>query len=361
MNAARYLRGMVVGNRWWSVLFAVTMALCGGLFIVAPLVGWWMPPGFSTHSDDVDNLFYIILYITGFFFVATEALLVIFMFKYVARDGIEPPPRTRFDESVGKLLRPVSKYINSTHRLEMAWTVVPAIILLYIAFAQVGAWARIKYYSRTPQLSSESVPIQAAVSARQFEWRMRYPSLERMKNWLSYKDADAKERPQIKKDNASFARTPQADDVHTVNALHTFGDYYKSDANGKFARAERGAEGAVWKADPTLVQLSTIDVLHSFNIPHLRVKQDALPGKQIAVWFTPTTWNTLRVDENKWQDGYNRLTGKFEDANYIWDIACAELCGWGHYRMIGRLYVHETEQDFLDWLKAAQAAETATK
>jgi len=69
-------------GKWWSVLFGVVMAACLGLFVAAPFVGWWLPEGVSTHAFRVDRLFYIILFITGFFFVLTESLLVIFMWLY---------------------------------------------------------------------------------------------------------------------------------------------------------------------------------------------------------------------------------------------------------------------------------------
>lgn len=364
-----------MGNRWWAVLFGIVMFLCGALFIYAPLVGWWMPTGESAHAASVDFLFYIILYVTGFFFVLTEALLVIFMFKYVGQSEatLQREP-TALDKATNRILGPVKRYINSPHRLELAWTVVPAVILLYIAFAQVGAWARIKYYSQMPQLEASeayrqeqlqekgiiNVPIQVAVSARQFEWRMRYPSVKRMEEWLSFKtEKDQEKLKAIVKDHKSFARIPQADDIHTVNTLHIFGDYYKRDSKGLYSPCKRDDVGAEWKADPALVQLTTIDVLHSFNIPNLRVKQDALPGKTIAVWFTPLRWNTAKNKDGRWEDGFNPITREWGDDAFTWDIACAELCGWGHYRMIGRLMVHETQQDYLEWLTETRANEEA--
>jgi cytochrome c oxidase subunit 2 len=106
-----------------------------------------------------------------------------------------------------------------------------------------------------------------------------------------------------------------------------------------------------------------MDVIHSFNLPHFRVKQDALPGKTIPVWFTVTKSNTRRVvlETDKdgdplrlgWEDGYADPR-KAKDDNFIWDLACAELCGWGHYRMIGRAFVHPDENDFLDWLRSVE-------
>jgi len=373
-----------VGNRWWAVLFGGMMFLCGALFVVAPIVGWWMPRGDSTHAAAVDFLFYIILYVTGFFFILTEALLVIFMFRYASRpDGALPTAEpTAFDRTSSKLLGPLTRYINSPHRVELAWTIVPAVILLYIAFAQVGAWAKIKYYSQMPQLSKSSIPLQVGVSARQFEWRMRYPSHETTRTWLLYnatpaelsaqleslpslgrydtnKDGAFDEdelkafRKQIDAEHRAFARTPQADEVHIANDLHIHGDYYVKKGEHDVP-ATKDDVGAYWKADRVLVQLSTLDVIHSFNIPNMRVKQDALPGKTIAVWFAPTIWNTKKQVTGRWEDGFSPLTGKPGDNGFIWDIPCAELCGWGHYRMIGRLYVHETQQDYLAWLKEAE-------
>ena len=84
-----------------------------------------------------------------------------------------------------------------------------------------------------------------------------------------------------------------------------------------------------------LVQLKSMDVLHSFFIPNLRIKQDAVPGMKIPVWFKAT--------EN----------GQF-------DIVCAELCGWGHYKMKGRVTV-ESREDFDRWLEAQYARQEATQ
>ena len=299
-------------GRGWSILFAVTMLACGISFAAAPLMGMWLPEGVSTHSGDVDFLFYVILIITGFFFILTEAILVVFMYQYAGQPGQrsgQAAPKKSFWAS---LLRPVTGVLNTQHRVEMAWTVVPAAILLYIAFAQVSTWANVKYQSRMATYMEGRTPIQIEVSARQFEWRVRYPSYERTKEWLA-KKVDMKSDV----DFTSFAKVPHQDDVHLVNEVHTF------------------------KGQPVLVQLKTIDVLHSFNLPHMRVKQDALPGKTIPVWFTATKTNTKKKGE-RWED------------EQIWEIACAELCGWGHYRMIGRVYVHETEADFLDWLRYAE-------
>jgi cytochrome c oxidase subunit 2 len=81
---------------------------------------------------------------------------------------------------------------------------------------------------------------------------------------------------------------------------------------------------------PVLIDLTSKDVIHSFSLPVARVKQDAVPGMSFPVYFTP------------------KETGDFE-------IACAQLCGLGHYRMRGQFYV-KTEEEVKSWLKEQIAA-----
>jgi cytochrome c oxidase subunit 2 len=285
-------------HKFWSGLFGVVLAACALLFVVAPFAGWWLPHDASSYGSKVDGLFYLILIITGVTYLATEAVLVWALWRFAARPGAK------------------SSYTHGHHKLEMIWTAVPAAILLFIAFAQVSAWADIKYQSRMPDPDSVF-----EVSARQFEWRFRYPSAETLdsqtKNWKSsgFKLA------------ADWEKRPQADDVHVVNEVH------------------------IWKNAKVRMFLKTKDVLHSFFLPNLRIKQDALPGKTIPVYFDATEANM------KW----NSSTNKFEPVkDKDWELACAELCGWGHYKMRGRLYVYESKEDYLRWLKMETEKQNAT-
>ncbi len=320
-------------GKMWALFFAVNMIAMAALTFAAPAMGMWMPEGVSTHAASVDFLFNVILWITTFFFFVTEAVLVVFLWQYGGGSKPEGAP------TVPAFLKPIGGLIDTPHKIELAWTIVPAAILLYIAFAQVGTWANVKYQSRMAELVGNKTPVRIELSARQFEWRFRYPSAQRLRDWL--------EKPTAEKDDMdSFAKNPHSDDVHVVNELHTFGDTVNKD----------------WKGNPVLVLLSTRDVLHSFNLPHFRVKQDALPGKVIPVWFTPTKTNTVRVKDAGgqfvWQDGMGRdEQGQPKDRTKVWDIPCAELCGWGHWRMVGRVYVHPDQEDFLAWLEQTGKSE----
>lgn len=322
-------------NKLWSILFGVSMAAAFLLFPYAYVKGWWLPQDVSTYGDRIDWLFYLILFITGFFFVVTEALMVYFMYVYAGKpEGQQhvfghhyAEERVMWTSFFKRIFKPVTALIHDQHRLELAWSLIPGLILLFIAIAQINVWAEIKYQTNMPAL--DTTVQQMEVTARQWEWRVRYPSPRRLQEW--------KTNPELAK---RFLMHPEPDDVRVVNEIHVW----------------KGS-----KADPrkVLVHLKTLDVLHSFFLPHVRVKQDALPGKTIPVWFAVTEANTVRREEDgqvRWvEKGYDPKTGKTTEPGMIWELACAEFCGSRHSMMRGKLYVHETEQDFLAWLELAAA------
>jgi cytochrome c oxidase subunit II len=207
-----------------------------------------------------------------------------------------------------------ARYVEGNHRLELVWTVATAAVLLYVAFTQVNVWENIKYHGRMPEPS-----LTVQVTGRQWEWHIRYPA-----------PLDVFDQPAPLEKTISWAEAPEIDDVRTSNELHT------------------------WVGAKVRIYLKTEDVIHSFGLPNLRLMQDALPGKTIPMWFKATTQNT------HWLEAEGRCYEP-PDASQRWEIACKELCGGGHYRMRGRLYVHPDEDDFRKWLsyrlKAQQSHE----
>lgn len=218
---------------------------------LATALPFWLrlPENVSTYGGQIDGLFRLILWITGVIFVVVEALLLFFLFRYRRREGR------------------VAKYTHGSNRLEVIWTIVPAVICVVLALMSRRSWADIKQSIPKDALTVEVV-------AEQFAWNIRYPG------------PDGK------------LATP--DDVIALNQLH-------------FPVGR-----------PLIVSLQSKDVIHSFFLPEFRVKQDAVPGMTTRIWFEAT-----RV-------------GK-------WEIACAELCGLGHYRMKGFVTV-ETPEEFERWL-----------
>ncbi|MCH7530355.1 MAG: cytochrome c oxidase subunit II [Gemmatimonadetes bacterium] len=212
---------------------------------------WMLPEAFSTFSDDVDRIYYVILWITGVIFVLTESALIYFLVRYRHKEGRK------------------ATYDHGSNKLELVWTLGTLVICLGIGIASKGVWDRMK--SEVPPGSMEII-----VTAKQFEWNVTYPGPD--------------------------GALGTADDFVVRNQIH--------------APVDR----------PVWIHLRAEDVLHSLFLPEMRVKQDAIPGRDIAVWFEATA------------------TGDYT-------IGCAELCGIGHYTMSGTLTIH-TAADFQAWATA---------
>jgi cytochrome c oxidase subunit 2 len=97
-----------------------------------------------------------------------------------------------------------------------------------------------------------------------------------------------------------------------------------NDPNGKDDLLVQDADLHLQIDKPVKVLLRSIDVLHNFYVPEFRAKMDMVPGMITFYWFTPTK------------------TGEYE-------ILCAELCGTGHYAMLGTVVVEE-KSDYSNWL-----------
>jgi cytochrome c oxidase subunit 2 len=293
-------------HRFWGLTFGLVLLGALVLTAVAPAMGWWLPMSASTYAPDIDRLYYMILAVVTFFYVLTEALLVYNIW--------------RFGGGGNK-----AEYTHGNQTLEIVWSIVPGVILVAIAVLQVRTWADIKYPTHLAQTIERGEPfLQIGVDARQWEYRVRYPSLARLDEWKS--DPKAARLDFQRRLPARF------DDVSVVNDVH------------------------VWKGQKVLLHLRTRDVGHSVFFPNLRLKQDALPGRTIPVWFEATESNTMfNPQSNTWLDGWkaNGPNEWTQDPNYRFDLLCTQYCGTRHSLMRGKLYVHPDEADFRNWLAHA--------
>ncbi|MBI5759213.1 MAG: cytochrome c oxidase subunit II [Planctomycetales bacterium] len=261
-------------GRFWFYFFMSAAVAMVVTFAVAPANNWWFPgAALSPLGKRIDDLFYLILVITGVTFVGTTIAL-----GYVLWTG----------SSVSRQEQSKSWFSHGNHNLEVIWSIVPAGILLFISLYQMDVWAAFRVKST---FDAEAVlqPL-AEVTARQFEWRLRLPAPSR--KFKSQKEVQ------------EWLKHPAPDDVYSVNDLH-------------FPTGKR-----------VLIHLKSEDVLHSFFIPKLRVKQDAVPGLVIPVWFEA-------------------------DKSGAYELVCAELCGWGHYKMKGQV-VAQPEVEYQAYLKQLQ-------
>src|SRR5258707_569315 len=106
-------------HKFWSGLFGLVLAASALLFVVAPIMGWWLPQDAASYGSKVDGLFYLILAITGLAYLGTEAVLVWAMWRFVGRPGHK------------------SSYTHGNHKREMNWTDVSSGILTFINFARI--------------------------------------------------------------------------------------------------------------------------------------------------------------------------------------------------------------------------------
>ena len=147
----------------WSMMFLLVPILGVATFVFAAYGWWpfkadvfWFPSDYSTHGAVTDNLFMFILYLTGAVFIGTSLVLAWFMWKYDARNNHEQV-----------------EFVHGSHTLEVVWSILPAVTLLFIAIYQLNAWADNKM--DRPKLPSGALkPALAEVTGRQFEWRIRY-------------------------------------------------------------------------------------------------------------------------------------------------------------------------------------------
>jgi cytochrome c oxidase subunit II len=241
-----------------------------------------MPVEASAHAPEIDHMIVLVHWLMLALFVGWGIYYVYVLFRF--RAGANP--KASYEGAHGTM----SKYV------EIAVVLAEAILLIVYA---IPAWA-----NRVSDFPSEDQAVVVHVTGKQFEWDIRYPGPD-----------------------GRFGRT----DIHLVAADNPLGlDRNDPDAKDDIVTTN---QLNLPVNRPVLVHLSSMDVIHSFGLYEMRVKQDAIPGLDIPVWFIP-----------------NRV-GQY-------DITCSQLCGLGHYRMRGFVNIQSAEdyQKFLSDEEAALAA-----
>jgi len=247
---------------------------------VRAFLNQWLPPDYSAHGYQVDNLIIAVHWLMLILFIFWGAFFLFVLFRFRASRN------------------PKASY----HGMQSHWstwseTGIALIEIVLLVGFSIPAWSR--WASREPAAAGAD---EVRIVAEQFAWNAHYagpdgkfgrsdPKLVSSTNpiGLDLTDPDAK------------------DDVVSINNLHL--------------RVNR----------PVIIHVTSKDVIHSFKLPVMRVEQDAIPGMDVPIHFTPVRTN--QGDR--------------------WEIACAQLCGLGHYRMRGQLYV-DSAADFQKWLQSQQ-------
>jgi cytochrome c oxidase subunit 2 len=241
---------------------------------------WWLPVAASAAAPGIDHHFVTTFILMGIVFVAAQVSLGYLVWKY--REGGS-------SHSV--------VYTHGNPKLEILWTVLTAILFIGLNLMSSSIWASERFRPAEPSA------VRVEVTGMQFAWYFRYPGPDGKFGATrpELEDASAGGQGALGLDS----QDPASKDDIVVNTM--------------VVPVNREIE----------VILRAHDVIHSFFVPAMRFKQDAVPGLAIHMHFTPTQ------------------TGDFE-------IACAELCGMGHYRMHGIVRV-VSQDEFDKWLAAREA------
>ncbi len=238
--------------------------------------GWWLPINISTHGKPIDDLINSLHWFMLALFVGWGIYFVYCLIKFRARPGHKADS--------------TEKHFRLPTYIEIGIAIFETILLVFVSYP---IWSSVKN-----DMPSDSDSLRVRVVAEQFAWNIHYPGDDGIFGRTDPELIAPEDNNPIGLDREG---DPNAkDDIISINNFHF----------------------PVNK--PVRVDLSSKDVIHSFGIPVMRVKQDAIPGTVIPVWF----------EANQ--------TGSF-------DIMCAQLCGVGHTRMRGEITV-QSDEEFKAWL-----------
>jgi cytochrome c oxidase subunit 2 len=249
-----------------------------------------LSPLASAHGGQIDSL---IGYIHVFMFIL-----------FLGWGGFMGYALIRFRKS----RNPVANYTGVKSHVSSYSEVLVAVIEAVLLFAfSIPLWA-----ARVDRMPPENQALVVRVTGEQFAWNVHYAGPDGVFGRTDIKLFDLQSNP------LGLDRTDPAgkDDITTLNQLY------------------------LPVNTPIIVRLRSKDVIHSFGVPEFRVKQDAVPGLTIPIWFIPdVTTAEMRT-----------RTGK---PDFQYEIACAQLCGMGHYRMRGFVTV-QTADEFKKWMDAEE-------
>ncbi|ACU58021.1 cytochrome c oxidase subunit II [Chitinophaga pinensis] len=267
-------------NGFLLIIFLI-LGLVGVYYCNDALKGKIFFEAASEQGEGIDNMIKWTLWITGIVFIITQILLFWFSFKYQEKEGQQ------------------AFYFPHNNKLELIWTVIPAIALTILVAIGLRHWFRI----------TSDAPKDAAVveiTGKQFNWLIRYPGKDGQLGRKFFKNINDANNPvgqdwddQLNKDDF------MATEMHLVV--------------GK----------------PVKLIIGSRDVIHDVGLSHFRLKMDAVPGIPTTLWFTPKYTTTEMKDK----------TG---NPDFVYEISCDQMCGSGHYSMKANIVV-ETQEEFDAW------------
>lgn len=244
----------------------------------------------SVHGVWIDDMFWLTMVVIGIVFVITQVLLFYYSYRYQYKDDKK------------------AYYFPHNNKLEIIWTMVPAIVMALLVFKGWKTWTKI-----TDPAPKEAMVVE--VVGKQFNWIVRYPGKDNALGAVKTKLIDATNELGI-----DFSDKNSVDDI-VPSEIH------------------------IPKGKPVLFKIRSRDVIHSFYLPHFRVQMHAVPGMPTKFWFVPIKSTADMATE----------TG---NPDFKYELVCNQICGASHFAMRAVVIVDEPE-DYAKWI-AAQKPLTET-
>lgn len=305
-------------NAYGSMVFLVLFLIftIGSALYYKDSILWYGPhESASAHGGALDNIFNVTLFFTGIVFVVTQVLLFWYAYKYRQQEGKK------------------ALFISHNNRLEVIWTAIPAVVMTFLVVSGLDAWNDVM-----ADVSPNEVPgkdyIEIEATGMQFAWLLRYPGEDGLLGTRNYQ---------------------------LIDGTNPLGQDWNDEKNHDDLQPDKIVLPVGKKVR---VRITSRDVLHNFDLPHFRVKMDAVPGMPTYFVFTPTiTTEDYRKnlaapdkDGNPLYPEWHELSDPTDPESaprwkaFNYELACAELCGNGHYSM-RRIVEIVTEDEYERWLK----------
>ncbi len=278
-------------NGFLMIAFLV-LGLIGVYYCHVILEGRLLGESASVEGEKVDSMMNLTILVTGIVFLITQILLFWFSFKYQEKENQKP------------------LYYPHNTRLEVIWTVVPAIVLTVLIVIGLRNWF---LFTGEPPKGALVVEI----TGKQFGWIYRYAGKDNLfgKRYFRNIDPATNSLGLIWEDNETMSQKADPatyDDIVTEQAMY------------------------IVKGQPVKLIIGSRDVIHDVGLTHFRMKMDAVPGIPTTLWFTPK-FTTREMKE------------RTNNTNFEYEISCDQMCGNGHYSMRGIIKV-VTKEEYDVWL-----------
>jgi len=278
------------------------------------MLGYGPHTAASEHGVWIDNLFNVTMIITGIVFFITHVLLFWFAYKYRERTGHK------------------ATFYPHNNMLEMIWMGIPAVVMTFLVIGGLSVWNRTMGDIPEDMVVGKDY-IEVEATGLQWQWILRHPGDDGVLGERYYKNITG-----LNPLGQKWEDERNLDDIHPSELVLPVGT-------------------------PVRVRIIARDVLHNFYLPHFRVKMDAVPGLPTYFVFTPTTtteeYRQRLRDYPEWQapSADDETKQRWETFNY--ELACAELCGRGHFSMKRIVRVVEPEE-YVEWLASQKSYYSTT-